>query len=82
MLHELHVLQWNLSLRPVFKTTGEIGTTWELRVATSIPRPIQYTEMDLGNKTTSEFRTVFHSPVAVHNSQVPLYIGQIELAQI
>ncbi len=25
--------------------------------------PIQYTEMDLRNKTTSEFRTVFHSPL-------------------
>ncbi len=36
--------------------------------------PIQYTEMDLRNKTTSEFRTVFHSPLGVPNSQVSLYI--------
>ncbi len=30
--------------------------------------------MDLRNKTTSEFRTVFHSPFGVPNSEVPLYI--------
>ncbi len=30
--------------------------------------------MDLRNKTTSEFRTVFDSPVGVPNSRVPLYI--------
>ncbi len=35
---------------------------------------IQYTEMDLRNKTTLEFRTVFHSPVGVPNSQVQLYM--------
>ncbi len=35
----------------------EIGPTWELRTATPVPRPIQYTEMDLRNKTTSELRT-------------------------
>ncbi len=29
--------------------------------------------MDLGNKTTSEFRTVFDSPLGVPNSQVSLY---------
>ncbi len=63
-------VQWNLSF---FKATWEIGTTWELRAATSVPRPIQYTEMDMKNKTTSELRTVFHSPVSVPNSQVPLY---------
>ena len=34
---------------------------------------IQYIEIDLTNKTTSEFRTVFHSPLGVPNSQVPLY---------
>ncbi len=31
--------------------------------------------MDLRNKTTSEFRTVFHSPLDVPNSQVPLYMS-------
>ncbi len=36
--------------------------------------PIQYTEMDLRNKTTSEFRTVIHIPVGVPNSQVSLYL--------
>ncbi len=35
--------------------------------------PIQHIEMDLRNKTTSEFRTVFHSPLGVPNSQVSLY---------
>ncbi len=44
--------------KPVLKTTWEIGT-WELRTATSVPMPIQYIEMDLRNKTTSEFRAVF-----------------------
>ena len=29
--------------------------------------------MDLRNKTTSEFRTVFHSPLGVPNFQVSLY---------
>ncbi len=29
---------------------------------------IQYIEMDLRNKTTSEVRTVFHSPLGVPNS--------------
>ena len=33
--------------------------------------------MDLRNKTTSEFRTVFGSPLGVPNSQVPLYIYPI-----
>ncbi len=52
------------TVKPVFKTTWEIGTTWELRTTTSVPRLIQHihVEMDLRNKTTSEFRTVFHSP--------------------
>ncbi len=36
--------------------------------------PIQYTEIDMRIKTTSEFRAVFHSPVGVPNSQVPLYL--------
>ena len=55
--------------------TFQIGTTWELRRATSVPRPIQYREMELRNKTTSEFRTVFHSLLDVHvpTSQFPLY---------
>ncbi len=30
--------------------------------------------MDLRNKTTSEFRTVFLSPLGVPNSQVSLYL--------
>ncbi len=35
---------------------------------------IHYKEMDLRNKTTSEFRTVFDSPLGVPNFQVPLYV--------
>ncbi len=35
--------------------------------------------MDLRNKTTSEFRTVFGSPLGVPNSQVPLYINEFYL---
>ena len=31
-------------------------------------------EMDLRNKTTSEFRTLFPSPLDVPNSQVSLYL--------
>ena len=41
------------TVKPVFKTIWEIGTTWELRTATSVPRSIHYIEMDLRNKTTS-----------------------------
>ncbi len=59
-----------------------MGTTCELRAATSVPRPIQYTEMDLKNKTTSEFRTVFHSPVGDPNSQVLLYLAEGYAAEI
>ncbi len=58
----------------MFKTTWEIWTTWELRTATSVPRSIQYIEMDLRNKTTSEFRIVSDSPLGVPNSRVSLYI--------
>ncbi len=47
------------TVKPVFNTTSEIGTTWELRTATSVHRPIQYIEMDLRNKATSEFRGQF-----------------------
>ena len=61
------------TVKPVFKTTWEIGTTWDLRRTTSVPRPIQYIEMDLRNKTTSEFRKDFHSPLGVPNSQLSLY---------
>ena len=61
------------TVKPVFKTTWEIGTTCELRTATSVPRSFQHIEMDLRNKTTSEFRTVLDCPLAVPNSQVPLY---------
>ncbi len=62
------------TVKPVFKTTWEIGTTRELRTATSVPRSIHYIEMDLRTKSTSEFRTVLDSPLGVPNSQVPLYI--------
>ncbi len=65
-----------------FKTTWEIGITWELRRATSVPRPIQYKEINLRNKPTSEFMTVFHSPLGVPNSQVPLYITTMEEAGV
>ncbi len=61
-------------MKPVIKTTWGIGTPWELRTATSVPRFIHYLEMDLRNKTTSEFRTVFGSPLGVPNSQVSLYL--------
>ena len=63
-------------MKPLFKTTWEIGTTWELRTATPDPRLIQYIETDIRNKTTSEFRTVSYSPLGVPNSQVPLYLSQ------
>ena len=61
------------TVKPVFKTTWEVGTTWELRTATLAPRPTQDIEIELRNTTTSEFMTVFHSPLGVPNSQVPLY---------
>ncbi len=60
------------TVKPAFKTTSEIGTTCELRTTTSVPKPIQYIEIDLRNETTSEIRTVLHSPLGVPNSQVPL----------
>ena len=44
----------------------------ELRAATWVPSSIHYMEMGL-RKATSEFRTVFHSPLGVPNSQVSLY---------
>ncbi len=65
--------QLQSTVKPVFKTTWEIGTTWELRTATSVPGFIHYVEMDLRNKTILEFRTVSDSPLGVPNSQVPLY---------
>ncbi len=34
---------------------------------------IHHMVMELGNKTTTEFRTAFHSPLRVLNSYVPLY---------
>ena len=67
------------TVKPVFKTTWEIGTTWELRTATSVPRYLHYIEIDLRNKTTSEFKTVFDSPLGVPNFWVPLYIVQQSL---
>ena len=58
------------TMKPVFKTTCAIGTTWGLRTATSVPRSMHQIEMDLRNKTTSEFRTGFDrlSPSGVPNS--------------
>ena len=53
---------------------GEIETAWELRIATSVPTRVQYMDIDLENKNTSEFRTVFCSHLSVLNSQVPLQI--------
>ena len=66
----LHTLGRGITVKPVFKTTWEIGTTWELRTAISVPRYIHYIEIDLRNKTTSEFRTVFDTPLGVPNYQV------------
>ncbi len=63
------------TVKPVFNTTWEIGTPWELRTAISVPSRMQCVQMDLRNKTTSEFRTVSLSPFGVPNSQVPLYVG-------
>ncbi len=54
--------------------TCEIRTTWELRTTTLVPRSIHYIEMDLRNKTISEFRTVLDSPLGVPNSKVSLYL--------
>ncbi len=67
------VLQWRdiYTVKPVFKTTWEIGTTLKLRTATSVPRSIYQIEMDLRKRTTSEFRTVLDSPLDVLNSKVP-----------
>ncbi len=65
------------SLVYTVKTTWEIGTTWELRTATSVPTAIQYLQMHQRNKITSEFRTVFLSPLGVPNSQVPLYMIEL-----
>ena len=62
-----------ITVKPVFKDTWEIGTTWELRTATSVPRSIHYIGIDLKNKTTSEFRTIFDSPLGVPNYQASLY---------
>ncbi len=56
------------TVTPAFKTDWEIGTTWDLKTVSSIPRHIQCIEIDLRNKT--EFRTVFHSPLGVPNSRV------------
>ncbi len=71
------IVQYLYTVKPVFKTTWEIGTAWELRTATVVPGSIHYIKMDLRNKTTSEVRTVFDSPLGVPNSQVPLYFCQM-----
>ncbi len=63
----------------------KIGTTLELRTATSVPGSIQYiehAEMDLRNKTTSEFRTALGSPLGVPNSQVALYIYMLAIRHL
>ena len=58
------------TVEPVFMTTSEIGTTWELRTASyPVPRPIQYA-------STTKFRPPpnsgqFFSPLGVPDSQVP-----------
>ncbi len=70
---DYHISTVLFTVKPVFNTTWEIGTTWELRPATSVARPIQHIKIDLRNKTTSELRTVFDSLLGVPNSQVPLY---------
>ncbi len=65
------------TVRPVFKTTWKIRTTWELRSTTSVPIPIQYIiVMVLRNKTTTEVRTVFDSPLGVLTSQLLLYFNR------
>ena len=80
----LLLYQFINTVKPVIKTTWEIGTPWKLRTATSGPRFIHYVAMDMRNKTTSEFRTSFDSPLGVPNSQVPLYfyfqywVGQLQ----
>ncbi len=75
MLDGLLVIDRNVqgTVKPVFKTTCEIGTTWILGPDTLISSPIHHMEIDLGNKTTSEFRTAFHRPSCGPNSQAPLY---------
>ncbi len=69
------------TVKPIFKTTWEIETTWELTTATSVPRYIHYVEMDLRNKATSEIRTVSDCPLGVPNSQLPLYMYSIHESQ-
>ncbi len=71
-----------VTVKPVFATTWEIGTTWESRTGTPVPMSVQYPQMDLRNKTTSELRTVFHSPLGVPNSQAPLYTCYINLHSV
>ena len=64
----------NYTVKPAFKTTWYMGTTWELRTPTSVPRPVQYIEMDLWNRTPAEFSTVFHSALDVPNFLVSLFL--------
>ncbi len=66
------------------RTTDKSPIPWALltessrakkgHTAISVPTTIQYVETDLRNKNTSEFRTVFLSPLGVPNSQVSLCI--------
>ncbi len=51
-----------------------MGTPWELRTATSVPRFIQYVEMNLRNKTNLGIQDSFDSPLGVPNSQVSLLV--------
>ncbi len=52
------------TVKPVFKTTGEIGTTWELRTVTSVPRHIQYIQTDLRNKDHLRIEDSFSQSLA------------------
>ncbi len=69
---EGHMHVFAYTVNSVFKTTCEIGKTWDLRPNTLVPRPNTLVSRPHGNEITSEFRTVFHSPLGVPNSQVSL----------
>ncbi len=51
---------------------SEIRKIWELGRATIACSPIDYIEVNPSIKTSSEFRTVFHSHLRVHNYEVSL----------
>ena len=62
------------TVKPVIKTTLEIGTPWELRTATSALEVYSVHRNGPEKKTNSEFRTILGSPSGVPNFQVPLYM--------